>query len=55
MAIARPVTVLDITKGLGYGLLYQPMIGLKKTPSQDPFAIPSCLFTYRQRLHRLSK
>lgn len=36
---AKPATILDVSRGLGYGLLYNPVIG-KTTPNQYPFVIP---------------
>lgn len=38
MTNQKSITVLDVSKGLGYGLLYHPVIGIKKV-SQYPLAV----------------
>lgn len=34
----KPTTILDVSKGLGYGFLYHPVIGSQTAPHY-PFAI----------------
>ncbi|HSX10585.1 MAG TPA: hypothetical protein VLF94_02575 [Chlamydiales bacterium] len=47
---SKPATILDMTRGLGYGFVYQPTIGVK-SKSQYPLAIrfPSSYRQFRRR------
>lgn len=48
--ILNPSTLFDLTAGLGYGLIYQPVIGSALSPDY-PFA-KKILFPHRRKSYR---